>query len=125
MADTVASHLLWQNSKYAFYTFENVSDGTGEAAVAKVDISGLTGTPTKVTIKKLWWNCVGMAVRILFDHTTDDAVFLCAGDGHLCMKDSPGIADPASSGGTGDILFTTVGHTSGDMYSISMLIKKD
>lgn len=123
MADTVTSQVLFNGSKKTIRAFTNVSDGTGESAVAKVDISGLTGAPTAVKILRVWYSVYGMSVSILFDHTTDDKVLVFQGDGCFDMRDFAGIADPASTGGTGDILFTTAGHTSGDTYTIILEVE--
>jgi hypothetical protein len=118
MADAVTSQTQVSGSKRVVMSFTNVSDGTGESAVQKVDISTLQGNPSKVKIEKIWYNTFGMAVKILFDHTTDDTVLVLQGDGCFDFTGFGGIKDPASAGDTGDIFFTTVGHTSGDTYSI-------
>lgn len=102
--------------------FTNVSDGTGESAVAKIDISTLQGNPSAVKIEKVWYNTFGMAVKILFDHTTDDTGMVLQGDGSFDFTSFGGLKDPASAGGTGDVLFTTVGHTVGDTYNIILQI---
>ena len=60
-----------------------------------------------------------MAIKVLFDHTTDDLVAVLDSHGYMDLREF-GIPDPASAGGTGDILFTTVGHTSGDTYFVVM-----
>jgi hypothetical protein len=127
-ADTVSTMTVrnaggsWGGA-YSF-VFGNASDGTGEAAVSKVTLSGLQGAPTRVKIVKLKWHVVGMSVAILFDHTTDDRVLILNGDGEISEKDGDApIADPASVGGTGNVLFTTIGHSAGDGYTISMEIK--
>ena len=122
MADAVATRILFKGNKRAEYIFSNLSDGTGEAAVQKVDISALPGAPTKVAIEKVQFVTVGMAVNVLFDHTADDLALVLNGTGEFCMKDAP-LADPASAGGTGDILFTTVGHTNGDSYCIKLCLR--
>ncbi len=122
MADAVTSQTIFSGSKSVVMVFTNASDGTGESAVAKVDISGLTGAPTKVKINKVQYNCVGMAVKILFDHTADDTVLVLDGSGKFDFTEYGGLKDPASAGGTGDILFTTVGHTAGDSYTICLEI---
>lgn len=123
-ADTVATSSITLNNPYTFM-FSNASDGTGEAAVQKVDISNLTGTPTKVQIVKMKWAIRGMNVSILFDHTTDDRVAILTGNGEMTEAMGP-IQDPASSGGTGDILFTT--HMSTETarpgYTIWMQLRK-
>lgn len=118
MADSVTSRVLFNGAKRYAAVFSNLSDGTGEAAVAKVDISTLEGAPTKVKIMRVSGNTVGMTVSVLFDHTTDDRVLILNGEFDLDFRPYGGLVDPASAGDTGDILFTTTGHTSGDSYTI-------
>jgi hypothetical protein len=119
LADAVTSQTLYEGTKRIIYSFTNNSDGTGESTVKKVDISTLASddgsTPTAITINRIRWACSGMSVLVAFDHTTDDTVALLAGTGEMDLREYK-IPDPASTGGTGDILFTTVGHTSGDTY---------
>ena len=76
MADTVASQTIEDGPKYAVIKLTNISDGTGESAVTKVDVSGLASSAngvacTGATIQKIWWQCTGMKVSILFDATSD------------------------------------------------------
>lgn len=118
MADSVNALTLFSSEKRVVMLFNNVSDGTGETAVAKVDISGLPGVPTKVRINQIEYSTFGMSVSILFDHDTDDRALVVQGDGCRDFRQWGGIHDPASAGGTGDILFTTNGATAGDTYSI-------
>lgn len=123
MADSVSTVSLFSGQKRAAFVFNNLSDGTGESAVTKVDISTLVGAPSKVKITRISGNTVGMAVRVLFDHTTDDTALILQGE--FCLDFTPwgGLRDPASAGGTGDILFTTVGHSSNDSYCICMEVE--
>lgn len=77
MADAVTSQTLVDGPKTAVLKFTNISDGSGESAVKKVDVSALSAnidgsTCTRATIEKIWWQCNGMKVKILFDATTDD-----------------------------------------------------
>jgi hypothetical protein len=118
MADAVTSKTQVSGSKRVVMSFTNVSDGTGESAVQKVDISTLQGNPATVKIEKVWYNTFGMAVKIAFDHTTDDTALVLQGDGFFDFTSFGGIKDPASAGDTGDIMFTTIGHTAGDTYNI-------
>lgn len=118
MGDAVTSQTLFNGSKRTVRKFTNLSDGTGESAVTKVDISTLTGTPAAVRIMQAWYNTSGMSVTILFDHDTNDTSMVLQGDGHFDFREFGGVPDPASTGGTGDILFTTTGHTSGDSYNV-------
>ena len=45
MADTVASQTIIDGPKTVVLKLTNVSDGGGEAAVVKVDVSALTSLP--------------------------------------------------------------------------------
>ena len=44
--------------------------------------------------------------------------------GHHDYTSFGGLTNPASSGVTGDIMFTTVGHSSADSYTIIMQVRK-
>jgi len=101
------------------FVFLNASDGTAETAAQKVDISTLPGAPTKVRISKMNWAVEGMSVKVYFDHSTDDLVAVLAGANSI---DVP-LEDPQSTGGTGDILFTTFGAVANSSYMIEMEIE--
>jgi hypothetical protein len=126
MGDAVATTVLRNTGKKYKAYFTNVSDGTGESAVQKVDISGLTlnngSAPTKVKITRIWYSISsGMSVSLLFDHTANDIVFIPSGDGFRDFETNMGgLRDPASAGGTGDLLFTTNGASAGDTYWIML-----
>ena len=125
MADTVASQTIDDGPRYAVIKLTNVSDGTGESAVTKVDVSGLASSAngvacTGATIQKIWWQCTGMKVSILFD-ATSDVLAIQLGENQSGYHDYTsfgGLTNNAGSGKTGDIKFTTVGHSSGDTYTI-------
>lgn len=132
MADAVASQTIVDGPKFAVLKFTNVSDGSGESAVTKVDVSALDtstdgDTCTGVVIEKLWWQCIGMKVQILFDATTD---LFCIElgenqSGHHDYSMFGGLPNNAGSGKTGDINFTTVGHSSADTYTVIMYLRKN
>jgi hypothetical protein len=132
MADTVASQTIDDGPKYAVIKLINVSDGTGESAVTKVDVSGLASNAngvacTGATIQKIWWQCTGMKVSILFD-ATSDVLAIQLGENQSGYHDYTsfgGLTNNAGSGKTGDIKFTTVGHSSGDTYTIILYLKKE
>jgi len=126
MADAVKATTVIDGPKTAVIYCSNTSDGTGEAAVTKVDVSELSsnqeGTScTSVRIQKVVFSTVGMGVKILWDATTDVIAVELPADysDTLDYSDISGLPNNAASGGnTGDIQFTTVGHTSGDTYSV-------
>ncbi len=131
MADTVTSQTIQDGERVAVLKFTNVSDGTGESAVKKVDVSALTTNSagescTSVSIARIYWACVGMRVNIEFDATTNVLAMPLPADstGDEYYDLFSGIPNNAGSGVTGDIDFTTVGHSSGDAYSIILVLNK-
>ena len=132
MADAVTSQTIIDGQKTAVMKFTNVSDGSGEDAVTKVDVSALAALPdgtvcTGVTIERIWWQCIGMKVQILFNASTD-AFCIELGENQSGEHDYTsfgGLTNNAGSGKTGDINFTTVGHTSADTYTIILTMRKE
>ena len=131
MADTVTSQTIIDGDKIAVMKFTNVSDGTGESAVKKVDVSALSSNSlgqscTSVSIARIYWACVGMRVNIEFDASTNVLAIPLPADstGDEYYDLFSGIPNNAGSGKTGDIDFTTVGHSDGDAYSIILVLNK-
>tara|TARA_R110000787_G_scaffold20545_5_gene60969 strand:- start:498 stop:902 length:405 start_codon:yes stop_codon:yes gene_type:complete len=126
MADAVTVTTVQDGPRKAVIYCTNTSDGTGESAVVKVDVSALAslqdGTAcTGVRIEKITFTNVGMGVKLLWDATTDVIAAELPADysDTLDYSDMSGLPNVAASGGnTGDIQLTTVGHGSGDTYSI-------
>lgn len=124
MADTVTSRTLRDGDKYVIMAFTNASDGTGESAVKKVDVSALTPAAASVVIEEIWFDVSGMIVKVLEDATTDVVVLALQGNNYIDLRSIGGIPNSAASGYTGDILFTTSGHTAGDSYNIIIKMRK-
>ena len=60
MADTVTSQTIQDGERKAVLKFTNISDGTGESAVTKVDVSALDTNSrgdscTEVAVARIWW----------------------------------------------------------------------
>jgi len=127
MADAVTSQTIFDGPTRTVMKFTNVSDGTGESAVLKVDVSELNGAPSRVRIMQVWFTCDGMSVDMFWDATSDVLAFSLpqTQNGHLDFRCFGGIPNNAGSGITGDLMFTTVGHTSGDRYSIVLELAKN
>lgn len=129
MADAVTSQTLVDTSTWAVMKFTNTSDGTGESAVLKVDVSALSPAASLVSIAKIYYSVSGMVARLLWDATTDVTCIDLQGDGCMDFDSGPcrefrGLVNNAGSGITGDIRLTTVGHSSGDSYSIILVMRK-
>jgi hypothetical protein len=98
------------------------SDGTEESNAQKLDISALAGAPSKVRIDKVNWNITpAMRVKVIFDHTTDVLALFLNGVGEKDYTEIGGFQD-TGSGGSGDILFTTVGAAANEVYQIDLFL---
>ena len=133
MADAVTATTVVDGDRNAVIYCTNTSDGTGESAVTKVDVSALSskqdGTAcTGVRLQKVVFANVGMGVKILWNASTNVIAAELPADysDTLDYSDISGLPNVAASGGkTGDIKFTTVGHTSGDTYSVVLYCLKE
>jgi|TARA_R110000796_G_scaffold13473_1_gene43566 hypothetical protein len=131
MADAVTSQTIQDGERKAVLKFTNISDGTGEAAVKKIDVSALSANSagsacTEVAVAKIWWQCVGMGVELLNDATTDTLIIGLSPDsnGYHDYSDFSGIPNDAGSGKTGDVMFTTIGASSSDTYTVIVEVLK-
>ena len=131
MADAVSSQTLVDTDKRTVIKLTNLSDGDGESAVKKVDVSTLSGAPSRVTIDQIWYDIGGMRVQIDFDASTNVPALVLGGSaaagnvqGHLDFRSFGGIKNNAGSGVTGDIDVTTSGHTNLDHYTIILELRK-
>ena len=131
MADAVTSQTIQDGERKAVLKFTNASDGSGESAVKKVDVSARAAnsagdTCTGVAINKIWWQCTGMSVKIEFDATSNVLAIGLSEDsnGYHDYSNFSGIPNNAGSGVTGDLDFTTVGAGSGDTYMIVLELIK-
>ena len=106
--------------------FTNISDGTGESAVLKVDVSALDTAPTEIRIMKIHYTTNGMSVRILWDATADVLAWALPENdtGTFDFTSFGGLVNDGGAGVTGDILFTTIGHAAADSYAIVLEMAK-
>lgn len=134
MADAVTSQTIQDGSRKAVMHFTNVSDGNGEAAVKKVDVSAFSNfgplsagdACNEVRIFKIKYATSGMAVRLLWDADTDVVAWECPSDesNEVDFSDIGGLKNTQATGFTGDIMFTTIGHSNTDWYSVTLLLDK-
>lgn len=131
MADSVSSKTIFNGSRKLIMQFTNLSDGTGESAVVKVDKSTFTGPnglePSSLRIDMIEGDAAGMEVFLYSDHTTDVPIARLGGLGRFKIDYRPmGGVYTGGTGDTGDITLTTAGHSSGDSYNIVIhMTKKD
>ena len=134
MADVVTTKIIEDGPRTAVMHFTNVSDGSGESAVAKVDVSALSSDPagkgacTSVNIECIWYTTKGMGVQIFCDATTNVLAWELIADYGDTLDFSEFVGLPntaAASGKTGALLFTTTNASSGDTYSVVLKLKKN
>ncbi len=132
MADAVTSNTLMDSDRVAIIQLTNTSDGTGESAVKKVDVSALSANSagqacTGVRLARIVYSTFGMSVKLLWDASTD-TICWDLNENYTDSEDFTefgGIRNTAGSGKTGDIMLTTTGHTNGDSYVIVLTLYKD
>lgn len=128
MVDTVDVKTLFNGIKYKVFHLVNRSDGTGEVAVQKVDISTFTdptGKPATYSVIDRIDYSVGVGrVDLLWDHTTDDEIATLTGQGCMDWSQTGGNVDPRSAGDTGDIMLTASGFAAtGSGYDITLYVR--
>ena len=136
MADAVSSQPIVDTEKRVVMKFTNLSDGNGESAVAKVDVSALNSHPdgtacSRVTIDQIWYDVGGMRVALEWNASTNVVAIVLGGSaaagnvgGHLDFRSFGGLKNTEASGVDGDIDLTTSGHTNLDHYTIVLELRK-
>jgi hypothetical protein len=130
MADAVATQILFQGDKQVIMKFTNNSDGTGESAVTKVDVSTLASYQGKpcvaVQIDRIYGLTHGMEVRLLWGASTNVTIMTVPQNVMQTMNfdDFGGLDNNAGTGKTGNILFTTLDASAGDTYTIILVMRK-
>ena len=131
MADAVTSQTLLDGERFAIMKFTNISDGTGESAVTKVNVSALARSNsglacTGVTINKITSVCHGMEVRMYWDATTDVPFFLSTVNTNYenDFSNIGGITNNAGAGKNGNVVFSTSDQTAGDTYTVVLEMVK-
>ena len=131
MADAVSTTTIIDGTHRAVIQLTNLSDGSGEAAVQKIEVAALNsradGTACNgVFIDKVHHSVVGFTqVQLLWEATTNSIAIALAQDsnGHMDFSDFGGIQS-YGSGKTGDIMLTTIGDANLDSYVIILDLLK-
>ena len=133
MADAVTITTLSDGTHKAVIQLTNLSDGTGEDAVTKIDVSALAvredGTAcSSVLIEKVSHSIIGFTqVQLLFEATANAIALGLAqnSNGHMNFSEFGGLRNIAGSGKTGDIKLTTIGASTQDSYVIVLELLKN
>ena len=131
MADAVATQTLFDGERMAIMKFTNISDGTGETKVTKVDVSTLTSSAfgkacDGVTIVKIHAFTHGLIVDMFWDATTDVLITSIPQNNNYVSdyESFGGLWNNAGAGKNGDIQFSTHDASAGDRYTIVLEMVK-
>ena len=131
MVDAVTSQTILDGDRLAIFKFTDISDGTGETAVVKVNVANLSPNQFGLAcngciINRVWASTNGMAVNILWEATTNVLAYMIPTDTFYDMPfdNFGGIQNNSGAGKTGNIAFTTVGAAAGDSYTIILEVIK-
>ena len=125
MADTVTTQTIADTSGVKFVAkLTNISDGTGETLVKKIDASEVTfmSEDGNRKIAKIWYSINtanrNAGVELLWGGATNATMVILSGQGHWDLRTfGDGIVNNATTP-TGDVLLSTKGFVSGDKYTI-------
>lgn len=137
MADVVTNKIVFSGNNKRVIQLTNISDGTGETNVVKVDRSALLGPhqtlpPSKIRLDEIQFTIQGFeAVKLSWDDTlsgpADETAVVISGEGRYDFTTSGGLTPtlPATtlSSAVGDLLLTTVGTAAAnDTYDITLTL---
>ena len=139
MADAVTTQTLSDTSGVkSVVKMTNISDGTGETLVTKMDASALNGMSEDATkkVSKIWYSVNTTngksGVELLWagsgSSSANKTICILSGNGHWDLKTAGNeIANnatlTASTSPAGDILLSTKGFVSEDNYSIIVEVR--
>ena len=125
MADLVTTQVLADTAgqKYVI-KMTNISDGTGENLVKKIDASDTTFMTEDGNRKlsKIWFSVNGAngksAVELSWDGETDATAVILAGTGAWDLRTPANEIGNNATTPTGDVLLSTKNFENGDNYTI-------
>jgi hypothetical protein len=125
MADTVTTQTIADTSGVKFVTkLTNISDGTGETLVRKVDASELTFMTEDGNrkISKIWFSIntanSKSAVELIWAGATNATAMLLSGQGYFDFRPAGDEIPNNATTPTGDVLLSTKSFANGDNYTI-------
>lgn len=115
MANVTDVATLYNGRRKKVFRLQGAID-TAESDVTKITIGNFTtavgATATYSIIDRIDYVISQNGYVLLeWDHTTDDEIAILTGQGFIDWRDKGGFVDPKTTGGTGNILLSTVGLT--------------
>ena len=125
MADTVTTQTIADTSGVKFVVkMTNLSDGTGENLVKKIDASEVTFMTEDANrkISRVWYSIntsnAKSGVEIIWDGTTNATAMLLGGNGYFDLRTAGNEIPNNADTPTGDVLLSTKNFALGDNYTI-------
>ena len=125
MADIITTQTIADTSGVKYVTkLTNLSDGTGETLVKKVDASELTFMTEDGNrkISKIWYsintNSNKSGIELVWDGVTNATALLLSGNGYWDLRTAGNEIANNSTTPTGDVLLSTKNFITGDNYTI-------
>ena len=125
MADIVSIQTVADTAGVKFVVkMTNISDGTGESNVKKIDASETTFMTEDGTkkVSKIWYsvNTVNThsAVELVWDGATQSTALVLGGNGFWNLRDNGNEILNNATTPTGDVMLNTKNFTKGDNYTI-------
>lgn len=142
MADTVTSQTLYDHTAgygsggRAAFKFTNLSDGTGETGVTKINVSSLNGAASpvsnsRVKIKRIMWSVQSNgSVTVGWGDTSSPVpgltpIFILSGNGDWKFDTGLSPVENNANSPTGDVVFSTNSFSNNDSYTIIIEVVKD
>jgi hypothetical protein len=125
MADAVTTQTIADTSGVKYVVkLTNVSDGTGETLINKVDASELTFMTEDGLrkISRVWYSVntsnSKSAVELVWDGATNATALLLGGNGYMDLRTAGNEVVNNATTPTGDVLLSTKNFALGDNYTI-------
>ena len=125
MADTVTTQLLSDTAGVKYVAkLTNVSDGSGESLVNKVDASATTFMTEDGNrkIAKIWWSInttnKKSAVELVWAGATNATAVILSGQGYWDLRTAGNEITNNATTPSGDVLLSTRDFVVGDNYTI-------
>ena len=125
MADIVSTQVLSDTSGVKYVAkLTNISDGSGESLVKKIDASSATFMTEDGSIKiaKIWWSVnttkSNASVELVWGGETNATAMLLNGQGYWDLRTAGNEIINNATTPTGDVLLSTRDFVVGDNYTI-------
>ena len=125
MADIVSTQVLSDTSGVKYVAkMTNISDGSGESLVKKIDASSATFMTEDGSrkIAKIWWSVnttkSNASVELVWGGETNASAMLLNGQGYWDLRTAGNEIINNATTPTGDVLLSTRDFVSGDNYTI-------